>query len=94
MWAVAGGGEIIVAGLRVADNGRGGVDVTYVACVDPKGWLPKVLVNLGAGKGAMCIDYLRKYVIEGVKSTHDGPAPFGSLRGCPRPFPRPLPVIT
>lgn len=60
-------GRCDIAGLQLRANKAGGTDVTYVAAVDPKGWLPKVLVNLGAGKGAFCIDFLRSYVATGQR---------------------------
>eukprot|EP00741_Cyanophora_paradoxa_P010947 tig00020553_g10583.t1 len=59
--------QVIIAGLvldPVPPDGAGGSEaqhtlVHYVACVDPRGLLPHFAVNLGAGKGAWCIDSLR-----------------------------------
>lgn len=63
-------GDGIIAGLvmKEASDGRGGTDITYVAQVDPKGWLPTFAVNLGSGKGAQCIKYLQKFVLEGRRA--------------------------
>lgn len=33
-----------------------------------QGWLPHWAVNIGAGKGAMCIDFLRQYVLKGERA--------------------------
>lgn len=55
-------GHTECAGLVLKANGANGTDATYIASVDPKGWLPAPLVNLGAGKGAMCLEYLRQFV--------------------------------
>eukprot|EP00729_Bicosta_minor_P000194 gene194-7245_t len=63
-------GRAEVAGLYVERNAAdpaGKTDVTYIAAVNPAGWLPTWAVNLGAGKGAYCIDFLRKYVLKGER---------------------------
>ena len=52
---------------RNASDPTGKTDVTYIAAVNPAGWLPTWAVNLGAGKGAYCIDFLRTYVLEGER---------------------------
>ncbi len=56
------------AGLLMEACPTGGIDVTYVASVDPKGWLPGFAVNMGAGKGAMVVDFLRQYVTTGRRA--------------------------
>eukprot|EP00755_Sulcionema_specki_P029756 Sspe_Gene.92838::Locus_65602_Transcript_1_1_Confidence_1.000_Length_1037::g.92838::m.92838 len=55
-------GEVLTSGFIAVPIKGGGIEVTYIAQMDPKGWIPPQVVNLIAARQSVGIQQLRKYL--------------------------------
>lgn len=59
--------NFVEGGYVIRDKGNGTFEVTYAACVDPKGWLPTFVANLVCAKQGLTLVKLKEYMLSSSK---------------------------
>lgn len=59
--------NFVEGGYVLRDRGNGTFEVTYTACVDPKGWLPTFVANSVCAKQGITLVKLKEYIASSSK---------------------------